>query len=262
VTGPSPIAPLVDAPAAAAFITDYDGTLAPIVEDPTQARPLPAALDALRELVPHLAVVAVVSGRPARFLRDHVPIAGLERIGVYGLERIVGDEVVTDPRARPYADAVVLAGDEVEARWPGLPVERKGTLSFTVHWRTRPDAAPPAGALEQLASAHGLRLLPGRMAAEVRVPVPVDKGTVVRALLDEQRVRAAAVAGDDTGDRAAFAALARRAVEQPGFAGLRIAVRSGEAPAALLDEADLVVDGPPGLATLLREVAEALKRPG
>jgi len=261
VTDPGPIAPLVDAPAASAFIADYDGTLAPIVEDPTQARPLPAALDALRELVPRLAVVAVVSGRPAEFLRDQVPVAGLERIGVYGLERVVGDDVVTDPRARPYADAVVSAEREVEARWPGLPVERKETLSFTVHWRTQPDAAPPAGALERLASAHGLLLLPGRMAAEVRVPVPVDKGTVVRTLLDEHRVRAAAYAGDDTGDLAAFAALARRAAEAPGFAGLRIAVRSGEAPAALLDAADLVVDGPPGLATLLRHLADALRPP-
>jgi trehalose 6-phosphate phosphatase len=262
VTALEPLAPIVADPAASAFLTDYDGTLAPIVDDPARARPLPAAIEALRALVPCLAVVAVVSGRPASFLRDQVPVAGVERIGVYGLERVVGDEVVTDERARRYADAVVAAAQEVEARWPGLPVERKGTLSFTVHWRTRPVAAPPAGALEPLADAHGLLYVPGRMAAELRVPVPVDKGTVVATLLDEHRVRAAAFAGDDTGDRAAFAALARRAAEEPGFDGLRIAVRSPEAPAALLRDADVVVDGPPGLAALLGDLARAIRPPG
>jgi trehalose 6-phosphate phosphatase len=258
----SVLAPITAAPAASALITDYDGTLAPIVEDPARARPLPAAVDALRELVPHLAVVAVVSGRPAAFLRDHVPIPGALRIGVYGLERVVGDGIVADPRAAPYADAVLAAAQEVETRWPGLPVERKGTLSFTVHWRTRPDDAPPAGALEQLATEHGLLLVPGRMAAELRVPVPVDKGTVVTALLDEHRARAAAFAGDDTGDRAAFEALTRREADEPGFVGLRIAVRSGEAPPGLLDEANVVVDGPVGLAELLGDLARSVRQPG
>jgi trehalose 6-phosphate phosphatase len=98
------------------------------------------------------------------------------------------------------------------------------------------------------------------MAAELRVPVPVDKGTVVAALLDEHRVRAAAYAGDDTGDQAAFAALAGRAGEA-GFEGVRIAVRSAEAPAGLLEDADLVVDGPSGLAALLGGLARALRPP-
>jgi trehalose 6-phosphate phosphatase len=262
VTESGGLAPIVSAPASSAFITDYDGTLAPIVEDPAQARPLPEALDALRELAARLAVVAVVSGRPAQFLRDRVPIAGVERVGVYGLERVVEDEIVTDPRAAPYAESVRAAAREVEARWPGLPVERKGALSFTVHWRTRADDAPPGDALEQLAGAHGLSLLPGRMAAEVRIPVPVDKGTVVETLLDDHHVAAAAFAGDDTGDRAGFEALTRRAVARPGFAGVRIAVRSAEAPAGLLAAADLVVDGPNGLAALLADLAGSLSRRG
>ena len=46
-----------------------------------------------------LRLVAVVSGRPVAFLREHLPVPGLVLAGVYGLERLVGDEVVTDPRA-------------------------------------------------------------------------------------------------------------------------------------------------------------------
>jgi len=73
---------------------------------------------------------------------------------------------------------------------------------------------------------------------------------------------AAELAGDDTGDRAAFAALTRRQADEPGFAGLRIAVRSGEAPPGLLDDADVVVDGPVGLADLLGDLAVSVRPPG
>ena len=40
-----------------------------------------------------------------------------------------------------------------------------------------------------------------------------------------------------------------------GGSGLRVAVRSAEAPPDLLAEADLVVEGPPGLRELLRWLA-------
>jgi trehalose 6-phosphate phosphatase len=56
-------------------------------------------------------------------------------------------------------------------------------------------------------------------------------------------------AGDDLGDLAAFRAVGELAAE--GRDGLRVAVGSPEAPQALLDRADLVVDGPEGLRDLL-----------
>ena len=68
-----------------------------------------------------------------------------------------------------------------------------------------------------------------------------------------------AYAGDDSGDLPAFAALTRRAATRPGFVGIGIAVRSGEAPPALLADADHVVDGPAALATLLADLAAALR---
>jgi trehalose 6-phosphate phosphatase len=61
------------------------------------------------------------------------------------------------------------------------------------------------------------------------------------------------VAGDDLGDLSAFAAAAQLAAE--GGDALRVAVASAEAPEQLLAEADLIVDGPPGLRDLLRRLA-------
>ena len=47
-------------PGAAGLVTDYDGTLAPVVEDRDQAVPVSGARDALAALARRLSVVAVV----------------------------------------------------------------------------------------------------------------------------------------------------------------------------------------------------------
>jgi len=255
-----PLAPLTVEPAASALVSDFDGTLAPIVADPARARPLPGAAAALAALARALGVVAVVSGRPVAFLREHLPVPGIVLAGVYGLERMAGDVVETDPRAVAHLDAVTAAAGEAASRWPTLTVERKGSTAFTVHWRRAPGDAPSRDALATLAASHGLRLAWGRQAAELLVPVPVDKGTVVRALLDEHAARVGAAAGDDVGDVAAFRALTDRTATQPGFVAVRLAVRSPEAPRMLLDAADAVVDGPAALVALLADLADSLSR--
>jgi trehalose 6-phosphate phosphatase len=260
VTLPEVLAPLATRPGVAGFLTDFDGTVAPIVDDPARARPRADALGALGRLAGRLSLVAVVSGRPVAFLREHVPLEGVVLVGQYGLERLVDGETVVDERVDAFSESLAAAAAEVERRWPTLYVERKGAAAFGVHWRTRPEAAPPPGALEDLASAHGLSVSASRMAGEVRVPVPVDKGTVVRSLLEDRGLAVCAFAGDDHGDLPAFAALTERARRGDGFVGAKVAVRSPEAPPALLEQADLVVDGPAALAARLEDLVAELRR--
>ena len=131
---------------------------------------MPAALDALAALADRLALVAVVSGRPVEFLREHAAIDGAVLVGQYGLETLVDGRVVVDASVTPYLDAVAAAAEEAQRTWPDLLVERKGEIAFTVHWRTAPGAAPHEGALAELASRHGLDTQPGRMACELRPP--------------------------------------------------------------------------------------------
>lgn len=79
---------LVEQAAAVAMCLDFDGTLAPIVDDPEQARPLPGMVDLLGPLAARFAAVALLCGRrshPAgrrpcalgrpidRTARQHVP---------------------------------------------------------------------------------------------------------------------------------------------------------------------------------------------
>jgi trehalose 6-phosphate phosphatase len=258
---PSALRPFVDEPSRSAVFVDFDGSVSPIVLDPDDARPLPAARRALARLAPLLGKVAVVSGRPARFLRDALAIDGLDYFGTYGLERIVGGSVALDPRVRPFLDAIARAADEADLALPGLLVERKGVVAVTVHWRDQPDRGPAAARwAAEAAPRLGLEApLRGRMAVELRPPVPVDKGTTVAELA--RGMAAAAFAGDDVGDLPAFAALDGLVAEGGLGHAVSIGVMSDESPPEV-HAADVVVRGPSGLAALLDALADAISGRG
>jgi trehalose 6-phosphate phosphatase len=234
---------------------DFDGTLAPIVDDPTLAVPLPAARDALHDLIDRTQIVVVVSGRPVEFLRAHLGTDGLALVGQYGLERLEDGEVRFDERATPYLKGVVTVTTEAERLWPQLLVERKGELAVTVHWRTR-GAGPPETELRALADAHGLAMLPGRKSCEFRPPVPVDKGSAFGQLVRDASPSGALFAGDDRGDLSAFDALDALSAERTIEHSVRVGVRSDEAPPEILERADVVVEGPVGVGELLSSLAQ------
>ena len=249
------LAPFLADPSGAAVLTDFDGTLAPIVDDPASSRPLPDAVDTLHRLAARYGRVAVVSGRPAAFLADRLDLAGraggLVAVGLYGMETAAGDGITTDPRALEWLEVINGVADQAERDLPpGALVERKG-LSIVVHYRTAPAAGSWAAAWAvEAAERTGLVRHPARMSEELRPPVPVDKGTAVAALIDG--VAAACFLGDDAGDLPAFDVLDGLAGR--GGIALKVGVRSDEAPAALLAQADLVVDGPEGALDVLRRL--------
>ena len=249
---PALVSPLRDQPARAAVITDFDGTLSPIVADPPEARALPGAVDVLHAIAERYGTVAVVSGRPAVFLVDRLQLAACPRLvayGLYGLEWTDGDVIVEHPDVGSWRAVVGETADAAEDQAPlGVWVERKG-LSVTLHTRNAPEEMEWARSWsEARAAVSGLAVHPGRMSYELRPAVPVDKGTVVTDLV--RNAGAACFLGDDRGDLAAFDALDRLSAK--GGAALRVGVRSEEAPAELLERADVLVDGPPGVVEFLR----------
>jgi len=245
-------------PGNAGILSDFDGTLAPIVDDPDAARPLAEAVELLHRLAARYRRVAVISGRPAAFLSTHLRLAdlsdGLVAVGLYGLEMADGDQVTTDPGVAewlPVVDEVACLADEQSPA--GVFVERKG-LSLTLHYRTAPSAAGWAsGWAAAQAGRTGLIRHPARMSEELRPPLPVDKGTVVAGLAEG--LRYVCFVGDDVGDVPAFAALDELAAAG-GATTVKVAVRSTEAPPELLAGADLVVDGPPGVVDLFSSLLD------
>ncbi|MHB1975278.1 MAG: trehalose-phosphatase, partial [Acidimicrobiales bacterium] len=86
-------------PATSCVLSDFDGTLAPIVDDPRAAAALPGAIDSLHRLASRLGRVAVVSGRPVDFLVGALGIgegrSPLDAYGLYGAEHVAADGSVT-----------------------------------------------------------------------------------------------------------------------------------------------------------------------
>ena len=255
------LAPFLEDPGRAAIVTDFDGTLAPVVADPEASRPLPEAVQLLHRLAERYRRVAVVSGRPAAFLAAHLRLAeladaqppgeGLLAVGLYGLEMADGDQVTTDPRAAEWMPVVSRVADLAEEDGPSdVFVERKG-LSLTLHYRRAPHRAEWARqwATEQ-AERTGLVRHAARMSEELRPPLTVDKGTVVADLV--RGLDAACFFGDDLGDLPAFAVL--DGLAGGGVATLKVGVRSEEAPEELLESADVVVDGPQGAVAVLTKL--------
>ena len=224
-------------------LLDFDGTLSPIVARPELARIREGAREAIARLVARVTVVAIVSGRTGDELRELVGVEGVRLAALYGLAE----------QAEPLRDDVVDAVVDLAGSVPGSRVERKGA-SVAVHYRAAED---PALAHEQLAATlapiadeAGLELLPGKMVIEL-VPAgrPLKEGAVERIVADEG-LEAVLYAGDDVADLRAFEALDRLA--QRGVRTVKVAVHGRETPAALLAAADVVVDGPAGLVTMLR----------
>jgi trehalose 6-phosphate phosphatase len=242
-----------------AMCLDFDGTLSPIVPDPEDARPLPGVVELLAELATRFAAVALLSGRPAEYLAKHAAAPGVRYLGLYGLQEIRDRQLWVDPRLETARPAVLAAQrdlrDAPAVRDSSAFLEDK-TYAVAIHTRriTNPQrwAGPIDQAAREIADRHGLEVIPGKMVWELRPAVHSDKGDAVRRVVSDSGARALIVAGDDLGDIPAFTAAADFATT--GADVLRIAVRSAEAPPALLADADLIVDGPAGLRDSLQRL--------
>jgi trehalose 6-phosphate phosphatase len=243
-----------------ALCLDFDGTLSPVVDDPQAARPLQGIVELLEPLARRFAAVALISGRPAPYLAEHVAAPGVRYLGLYGLQEMYEGQVRVDPRleaARSAVDAAAAALRESPAvRESGAWLEDK-VYAVGVHTRRVPDRDRWTDAVDrtarEIAEQYGLEIIPGKMVWELRPAVRGDKGDGVRRVVAESGARAVVVVGDDLGDLPAFAAVAELAAE--GHDGLRVAVRSQEAPPELLAAADLVLEGPEGVLDFLRRLA-------
>ena len=232
------LARLAERPDLAALLLDVDGTLAPIVPRPGDARVPEPTRTELRRLAGRYALVACVSGRPSQVAEEIVGVEGIRYVGEHGLELAAEADEWTK-RLADFADSV---------DWPAEEGKRL-TISFHYRASADPESAEAfLGAVADRALKEGLRPRWGRRVLEIRPPIDADKGTAVRALLDGAGLRRALYAGDDATDLDAFRALEGLDV------AVRVAVSSDEAPSDLGRAADLVLSGPDAVAELLGQL--------
>ena len=195
---------------------DFDGTLAPIVDEPMLAK-LPAET---RETLNELAAlddvtIAIVSGRALNDVKARIGLSELIYAGNHGLE-IQGPGLSFEhPIADGLRGKVRLVTERVAAKavsLDGVEIESKG-LSSSVHFRRSSRAAQIELELvirEIIADDDpDIAITPGKMVHEIRPRTGWDKGTAVvwiREHLGGNR-DLPIVLGDDMTDESAFAAF-------------------------------------------------------
>jgi trehalose 6-phosphate phosphatase len=232
---------------------DFDGVLAPIVLVPSEARPLPAAAAAIRELagLPGTSVV-LVSGRG---LADLAAVSGfatpVRMVGSHGGEfgegLVEGGGSLLDDDQAALKDAMTEALEKLVAGEPGAELEHK-PAGVAVHVRN----APPEVGERVLAAVRagvgtwdGVDSTEGKAVIDLAV-LKVSKGAAVDLLRERLRPDAVLFAGDDVTDETVFTRL------RPGDVGIKVG--EGDTAAAYR------VDGPEDVAALLTELARLRRR--
>lgn len=224
---------------------DFDGTLAPIVPRPEDARIAPQLVQPLARLAQRLPV-AVITGRRIEDVRTRLGFEPQHVIGSHGAE---------DPHAGDGA-ALVRALDaaraQLQAHAPalethGIRIEDKGA-SLAVHYRAADDPAAALAAITALVAplAPAVAIVGGKKVVNLMAADAPDKADALAALVARSGAPGAVFVGDDVNDEPVFA---RR---EPTW----LTVRVGRDPA---DSAAMFqVDDTAGVAAMLERMLALL----
>lgn len=189
--------------------SDFDGTLAPIVNNPADARPLADAAEALSALadLPHTAA-ALISGRALEVLRSlsgftEVP-STVHLVGSHGAEFASGftHDVDRDLLDRITADLEAIAADK-----PGVTVETKpASVALHVRNASAQDGEAALASAREASAAWDAQATAGKAVLEFAV-IQTDKGAAVDILRDQENASAVVFFGDDVTDEKAFRRL-------------------------------------------------------
>jgi trehalose 6-phosphate phosphatase len=261
--------PLTQAPERAAILCDVDGTLAPIVQRAGDAQVPDRAARLLGTLASRYGCVACISGRAAADARRLVGVGRIAYAGAHGAEILAPGEraAETIPAFATWTDPIhrfVAERDDSDLRRLRVRIEDKGPI-MAFHWRGAPDEDAARTRVEAIAGeaeTEGLAIHWGRKVLEVRPPVPISKGRAVNELVRRSGVRTALFGGDDATDLDGFDALDTLTEAGELDAAVRVGVASDEGPAAIVERADVVVDGTSGFLEVLAALAEPGPAPG
>ncbi|WCC81058.1 trehalose-phosphatase [Cutibacterium equinum] len=256
-------------PGSVLLALDFDGTLAPIVDDPADSAMAEESRHAMSRMDGKLAIMAIVTGREVAAVRrmtsvDEVP--GLEHLvvlGQYGVERYdAASGALRDPEvpesiriAKGRLEQLIDELAQHDPRDAGCRIEDKGR-AVALHTRR---AADPAHALttavprvRQIAEELGLHCEDGRNIIELKSAV-TTKAQALRELIDEVTPRVVIMCGDDLGDVPALDVISEWIGQ--GHPGARVVSYSDEQP-SMADHADIICDQTEGISAFLEALAD------
>ena len=228
------------------LFADIDGTIADVVARPEDARVRAGCRRALETMAQRLPVVAIITGRDAQTAMQMVGVEGIIYFGNHGADRWERGKLSVAPGARRHLGRIQKMAQMLRERLrlPGVIVEEKG-VGLSIHYRMsqQPDIRSVVlAALDDTDASQWLEIRDGKMHVDLRFPVGVDKGTVVRSLAQEFRLQGAIVLGDDLTDVDAFRA-ARRLQEESGVVNISVAVVGDETPEEVRQEVGYALPG-------------------
>jgi trehalose 6-phosphate phosphatase len=242
------------------LLSDYDGTLTPIVSRPDDAVLSPEMRDKLTRLARQPAFsVGVISGRAMSELKSIVGIEGIYYAGNHGLEiEGPGISYITPEAGTSRAVMRELAGQIAAelADTDGIIIQDKG-LSISVHYRlvAKGEERRVADIVHRLTTVPcnegKIRVFAGKKVWEIRPPVDWDKGKAVKAIAGEikkmgrQERLLTVFLGDDVTDEDAF-----KVVRRPEGWGIYVG------PGAATTAASYYLNSTEEVGTLLARLAE------
>lgn len=202
---------------------DYDGTLTPIVNDPSKAFLPPSTKQLVKALAETPGVeIVVISGRALSEIMQLVNISGLTYVGNHGFE-------IEGPSMRhihPSSERMVKLLFRIAKQlskafkiYPGILVENK-KLTLSVHYRNLEDKIVNEAKklfekiLEPYLTANQAEIVEGKKVWEIRPALAWNKGATVLWLFERSAAALNSIIlpiyiGDDQTDESAFHSLKR-----------------------------------------------------
>lgn len=184
---------LAVASAQALLALDYDGTIVPLAENPSEA----ALPEETREVLCRLAgrpqaALAIISGRTLAEIKKLAKLPDVTYAALNGLVILANGER-EDHEDLPRAERIMVrVREEIDGKlreWDGLRVEDRGVALALHHGHlTKKDADAISARAAELLDGERVQILRGRNVIEVLPDVAWDKGVAVRRFMEMHRI--------------------------------------------------------------------------
>ncbi|SEL18731.1 trehalose 6-phosphate phosphatase [Roseateles sp. YR242] len=182
---------------------DFDGTLAPIVMHPDEARVPPDMVPLLAELAQRLPVV-ILTGRQVEDVRHRLGFKPTHIVGNHGAEdEVQGPDPALVQALAPFRARVAERRHQLGAA--GVSIEDK-SASIAIHYRLSPDPVVAREVIDELVAQLPPQVVTehGKRVVNVLVDGAPDKGDAMQRLMAQYGCASGFYAGDDTNDEPVF----------------------------------------------------------